>query len=38
MKNLLSVAAAFLPVSAWAAETPAEPYTWGPQMMWGWMG
>ena len=36
MKNLLSVAAAFLPVSAWATETPAEPYTWGPQMMWGW--
>jgi putative membrane protein len=38
MKNLLSVAATFLPVSAWAAETPAEPYTWGPQMMWGWYG
>jgi putative membrane protein len=30
------IASAFVPVSAWAAETPAEPYTWGPHMMWGW--
>ena len=27
---------AFAPVLASAAETPAEPYGWGPQMMWGW--
>jgi putative membrane protein len=40
MKNLLPLAAAFVPVSAWAAEAPAEPYTWGHHMMWagGWYG
>jgi putative membrane protein len=27
---------AFAPVLAAAAETPAGPYGWGPQMMWGW--
>lgn len=35
MKSLLSVAAAFVPTSAWAAETPADTYPWGPHMMWG---
>ncbi len=35
MKSLLSVAAACVPVSAWAAETPTEPYTWEHHMMWG---
>lgn len=34
MKGLLSVAASFVPVSAWAAEAPAESYTWGHPMMW----
>jgi putative membrane protein len=24
------------PVVAAAAQTPAEPYGWGPPMMWGW--
>src|SRR6516225_7456642 len=40
MKSFLSMAAALVPVSAWAAEAPAEPYTWGPHMMWGgdWYG
>jgi putative membrane protein len=40
MKRLLSVAAAFVPVSAWAAEAPAEPYIWEHHMMWGggWYG
>ena len=43
MKCLLPIAAAFVPVSAWAAEAPAEPsncYAWGPHMMWGggWYG
>jgi putative membrane protein len=40
MKSLLSVAATYVPVSAWAAEAPAEPYTWGHPMMWagGWYG
>jgi putative membrane protein len=28
--------AALAPLLASAAETPAEPYGWGPQMMWGW--
>ena len=32
----MPVAAALVPVSAWAADAPAEPYTWGPHMMWGW--
>jgi putative membrane protein len=27
---------AFAPVMASAAEAPAEPYGWGPHMMWGW--
>jgi len=36
MKSPLSVAAALVPVSALAAETPAESYTWGHPMMWGW--
>ena len=36
MKSSLSVAAALVPVSALAAETPAESYTWGHPMMWGW--
>jgi putative membrane protein len=36
MKRFLPIAAALMPVSAWAAEAPAEPYScWGPQMMWG---
>lgn len=40
MKSFLAVAAAFAPVSAWAAETPAEPYPWMHPMMWGggWYG
>jgi putative membrane protein len=40
MKRFLEIAA-LMPASAWAAETPAEPYScWGPQMMWGggWYG
>ena len=40
MKGFLAIAA-LMPVSAWAAETPTEPYScWGPQMMWGagWYG
>jgi hypothetical protein len=28
----------FAPGLAAAAETPAELYNWGPQMMWGWGG
>jgi putative membrane protein len=42
MKRLLPVLGAvcaganFAPGLALAAETPAEPYPWGPQMMWGW--
>ena len=36
MKRLFPIAAALVPVSAWAAEAPTEPYNcWGPQMMWG---
>src|SRR6516162_9670794 len=40
MKSLLAVTAVFAPVSAWAAEAPAEPYTCGHPMMWGggWYG
>jgi len=40
MKSLLAVAAVIAPVSAWAAETSAEPYTWEHHMMWGagWYG
>jgi putative membrane protein len=40
MKSLVSVATTFVPVSALAAEAPAEPYTWGHPMMWGagWYG
>ena len=40
MKSLLPLAAAFVPVSAWAADAPAEPYTWEHHMMWGggWYG
>jgi putative membrane protein len=36
MKSSLSVATAFVPVTAWAAETLTEPYTGGHHMMWGW--
>ena len=32
----MSVGAAIAPFLASAAETPAEPYGRGPQMMWGW--
>ncbi|HEV2303580.1 MAG TPA: SHOCT domain-containing protein [Stellaceae bacterium] len=32
----IAAGVAFAPVLAAAAETPTEPYTWGPQMMWGW--
>jgi putative membrane protein len=35
MKSLPAVAAVSAPVSAWAAETPSEPYTWRHPMMWG---
>lgn len=35
-KGLLAIVGALMPVAAWAAVAPAEPYTWGPQMMWGW--
>ena len=35
MKSLPAVAAVIAPVSAWAAETSAEPYTWEHHMMWG---
>lgn len=38
MKSFLSIVAGVVPVSAWAAETPAAPYAWGPGMMWGWGG
>ena len=40
MKTLLPVVAVLLPVSARAAETAPEPYSWGPDMMWGggWYG
>ena len=40
MKSLLAVTAVFAPVSAWAAEAPAEPYPWMHPMMWGggWYG
>jgi putative membrane protein len=40
MKTLPLIAAAFVPVSAWAADAPVEPYTWGQHMMWGggWYG
>ena len=36
MKGVVATAGALMPVSARAAEAPTEPYTWGPQMMWGW--
>ena len=32
----IATAVTTAPVLASAAETPAEPYNWGPQMMWGW--
>ena len=32
----MGAGATFAPVLARAAETPAEPYGWGSQMMWGW--
>ncbi len=36
VKRLISFAALILPGSAWAADTPTEPYPyWGPHMMWG---
>jgi putative membrane protein len=40
MKSLPAVAAVIAPVSAWAAETSDEPYTWEHHMMWGagWYG
>jgi putative membrane protein len=40
MKSTLAFAATFLPFSAWAADSSAEPYTWGHHMMWGggWYG
>ena len=42
MKSLLWIAAALVPISAWAADAPPVPYTWGPHhMMWwggGWYG
>jgi putative membrane protein len=40
MKSLLSIAAAFTPVPAWAADAPTEPYPWMSHMMWGggWYG
>jgi putative membrane protein len=40
MKSLPAVAAVIAPVSAWAAETSAEPYIWEHHMMWGagWYG
>jgi putative membrane protein len=36
LKSFFPIVAATLPAAALAAESPAEPYTWGPQMMWGW--
>ena len=42
MKRLLlalgamGAGATFAPGLALAVETPAEPYGWGPHMMWGW--
>ena len=36
MKAFLPIALWLAPVSAWAADAPAEPYNWGPHMMWGW--
>jgi len=40
MKGFFPIAAALVPVSAWAAETPAEAYPWMSHMMWdgGWYG
>ena len=35
MKRLLPIVSALIPLSAWAADAPAEPYTWGHHMMWG---
>ncbi len=35
-ESFFGIVAAALPVPALAADSPAEPYTWGPQMMWGW--
>ncbi|MGE5271579.1 MAG: SHOCT domain-containing protein [Thiohalocapsa sp.] len=35
-KSLASIAAVLVPASAWAADGSAEPYNWGPHMMWGW--
>ena len=32
----MGAGAAMAPALARAAETPAEPYGWGPGMMWGW--
>lgn len=32
----MGAAVTFAPVLASAAQTPVEPYTWGPHMMWGW--
>jgi putative membrane protein len=32
----MAASLAVAPVIAWAAETPAAPYGWGPHMMWGW--
>jgi putative membrane protein len=34
----IGAGAVFAPVLARAAEPPAGPYGWGPQMMWGWGG
>jgi putative membrane protein len=40
MRVLFPIAATLMPVSAWAADTPAEPYPWMWHMMWdgGWYG
>jgi putative membrane protein len=36
LDSAVAAGAALAPVSAAAAETPAEPYAWGPHMMWSW--
>jgi putative membrane protein len=36
LDGAVAVSATLAPISAALAETPAEPYAWGPHMMWGW--
>lgn len=36
IRGILAGAAFLTPLAARAAEAAAEPYPWGPGMMWGW--